>query len=149
MNSAQGFRPAARYAVLAVLLILIAACSGSDTAQRADTTGVSLLAEERRQKRESGDRPVVVLGRYRRLQKDFDGHETPRFGLDAGSWRGRGAGPVALSRLTAAAAELRGLPFALLTEREQIAVNQIGMRGGEAMRQARIVDLDGPVDQPC
>jgi hypothetical protein len=35
---------------------------------------VSLLAEERREEREPGDGPVIRRGRYRRLQKDFDGH---------------------------------------------------------------------------
>jgi hypothetical protein len=35
---------------------------------------ISFLAQERREKRESGDGPVIRRGRYRRLQKDFDGH---------------------------------------------------------------------------
>ena len=39
------------------------------------------------------------------------------------------------------------LPFALLAEREQVAVHEVGMRGGEAVRQARIVDFDRSVDQ--
>ena len=42
--------------------------------------------------------------------------------------------PVALSPLTA---DLRDLPFALLAEREQVAVDEVGMRGGKAVRQAR------------
>ncbi len=46
-------------------------------------------------------------------------------------------------------ADLRDLPFALLTEREQVAVDEVGMRGGEAVREARIVDFNGPFDQPC
>ena len=44
-------------------------------------------------------------------------------------------------------ADLRDLPFALLTEREQVAVDEVGMRGGEAVRQARVVDFHGPLDQ--
>jgi len=43
---------------------------------------VSFLAQERREKREPGDGPIIGPGRYRRLQKDFDSHgilsRTPR-----------------------------------------------------------------------
>jgi hypothetical protein len=46
-------------------------------------------------------------------------------------------------------ADLHGLQFALLAEREQVAVDEVGMRGGEAMRQAGIVDLHGACDQLC
>src|SRR5687768_14612207 len=35
------------------------------------------------------------------------------------------------------------IPFVLLAEREQVAVDEIRMRGGEAVWQARIVDLHG------
>jgi hypothetical protein len=37
-------------------------------------------------------------------------------------------------------ADLRDLPFALLDEREQVAVDNVGVGGGEAVREARIVD---------
>src|SRR4029077_14431060 len=43
---------------------------------------------------------------------------------------------------------LRDLPFALADKREQVAVDEIGMRGGQAVRQARIVDFDSTGDQP-
>jgi hypothetical protein len=46
-------------------------------------------------------------------------------------------------------ADLRDLPSAVLDEREQVAVDEVRMRGGEAMRQARIVDFDSPLDQLC
>ena len=35
---------------------------------------VPFLAEERREKREPGDRPIIRRGRYCCLQQDFDGH---------------------------------------------------------------------------
>jgi hypothetical protein len=35
---------------------------------------VSFFAQERREKREPIDGPVIRRGRYGRLQKDFDGH---------------------------------------------------------------------------
>ena len=54
--------------------------------------------------------------------------------------------PVALSPPMP---DSRDLPFALLAEREQVAVDELGMRGGEAVRQARIVDFHGPLDQLC
>ena len=41
------------------------------------------------------------------------------------------------------------LPFAALAECEQIPVDEVGMRGGEAVRQARIVDFHSPLDQLC
>ena len=39
---------------------------------------------------------------------------------------------------------LRDLPCAVLAKREHVAVDEIGMRGGEGTRQTRIVDLRGP-----
>src|SRR5688572_15748070 len=44
---------------------------------------------------------------------------------------------------------LCNLPFALLAEREQVAVHNVGMCGGEPMRQARIVDFDSSLNQRC
>ena len=44
---------------------------------------------------------------------------------------------------------LRDLSFALVAEREQVAIDEVGMRGGEAVRQARIVDLRRTLDQLC
>ena len=56
----------------------------------------------------------------------------------------------ALSRLALSLdADLRDLPFPLLDEREQVAVDDVGVRGGEAVREARIVDLHRPLDQLC
>ena len=54
---------------------------------------------------------------------------------DAGWWRGRDSVLMALSPDS----DLRGLPFA--AEREQVEVDEVGMRGGEAVRQTRIVDF--------
>ena len=48
-----------------------------------------------------------------------------------------------------ASSGLRDLPFALLDEREQVAVDEVGMRTGESMRQAGIVDFGSPLDQLC
>ena len=48
-----------------------------------------------------------------------------------------------------ASSGLRDLPFALLDEREQVAVDEVGMRTGESMRQAGIVDFRSPLDQLC
>src|SRR5215204_4322764 len=39
--------------------------------------------------------------------------------------------------------------LALPAECEQVAVHEISMRGGEAVRQTRIVDFFGPLDQLC
>src|SRR5262245_432782 len=50
-------------------------------------------------------------------------------------------------RLMPCSWRLRDLPFAVLDKREQVAVDEIGMRGGQAMRQARIVDFDSTFDQ--
>lgn len=36
-----------------------------------------------------------------------------------------------------------------LTECKQVAVDEVGMRGGQAVGQARVVDLPGSLDQPC
>ncbi len=41
----------------------------------------------------------------------------------------------------------RDAALSLLDEREEVAVDQIGMRGGEPVRQAWIVDLDRSFDQ--
>ena len=38
---------------------------------------------------------------------------------------------------------MRDLPFALLAKREQVAVDEIGMRRSKAVRQTRIVDPHG------
>ncbi len=38
-------------------------------------------------------------------------------------------------------------PLGPLAERQQVAVDELGVRGGEAMRKARIVDFHGPLDQ--
>ena len=35
-------------------------------------------------------------------------------------------------------ADLHRLQFALLSEREEVAVDEVGMRGGEAVRQTRL-----------
>jgi hypothetical protein len=43
--------------------------------------------------------------------------------------------------------DLRDLPLALLAEREQVAVDEVGVRGGEAVRQTRIIDFHRPFDQ--
>src|SRR6266850_1804193 len=43
----------------------------------------------------------------------------------------------------------RDLPLALLEEREQVAIDDVGVRGGEAVRQARVVDFHGALDQLC
>ncbi len=45
--------------------------------------------------------------------------------------------------------ESRDLPLALLTEHEQVAIDNVGVRRGEAVRQARIVDFHRPFDQLC
>src|SRR6185436_5472250 len=45
--------------------------------------------------------------------------------------------------------DLRDLPLVLLNEREQIAVDDLGVRGGETVRETRIVDLHSPLDQLC
>src|SRR5262245_62671773 len=44
---------------------------------------------------------------------------------------------------------LRDLSFALLNEREQVPVDEIGMRGGQSVREARIVDFARAFDQLC
>ena len=43
--------------------------------------------------------------------------------------------------------DLRNLPRALLAEREQVTIDDVGMRGGEAVRQPRMVNLHRPLDQ--
>jgi hypothetical protein len=74
--------------------------------------------------------------------------ETFVFEIDAGArphsiqqtylewWRGRD------SSSRPSPPDLRGLQFALLAEGKQVAVDEVGMRGGEAVRQTRIVDFD-------
>ena len=63
-----------------------------------------------------------------------------RLSSDAGWWRGKDRPPWP----SPTGADLRDLPFALLAEREQVAVDEVGMRGGEAVRQTRIVDFRQP-----
>ena len=75
----------------------------------------------------------IGFGRYGHVLCPFD-----RRVLGRGRIR-----PMALSL----DADLRDLPFALLDEREQVAVDDVGVRGGEAVREARIVDLHDPLDQ--
>ena len=60
----------------------------------------------------------------------------------------RQAARVPRAHTLGTSAGLRELQFALLAEREQVAVDEVGMRGGEAVRQARIVEFRGPLDQP-
>ena len=40
-------------------------------------------------------------------------------------------------------------PFLPLAEREQVTVDEVGMRGGQTMRKARIIDFHRAFNQLC